>query len=141
MNYRWDQLLAERHHFPRAVAAVCVLATLFSSQPVFAGSCPVFGPQPYERPTGAPTTVLTVFSAANTTVSYVLQLYNGGLTDAEFDKVSSTTISVNGTQVVAPNDLNQNMAYLEKAVTLSSTNQMTVQVRAKPGAAILLKIV
>jgi len=83
---------------------------------------------------------LNTFPSAYPGESCLLQVYNGGLEDSEFELVSSSTIALNGTQVVAPNEFNQQVSYIEKPVTLTAANELAVEVRGKPGGGIVVQI-
>lgn len=108
----------------------------------WAGTFTAFGPQTYVRGTGSPVTVTSTFTILNPNTQYTLRVHNGGLVDAPTDLVSSTTIVVNGVTVVAPNDLNQTVAEVDKPVTLQAgTNQIDVQVRGAPGGTLAVDII
>ncbi len=59
----------------------------------FPGTFVASGPDSYTRGTGSPVAVTKNFSVLNPSTTYTLQIYNGGLTDGEFEKVSSSTIN------------------------------------------------
>ena len=108
--------------------------------PCFAGSFTAYGPQTYVRGSGDPVTVTNTFTVLNPNTQYTLRVHNGGLVDSSTDRVSSTTITVNGIIVVAPNDLNQNVAEVDRPVTLLATNEIDVQVRGAPGGTLSIDI-
>jgi hypothetical protein len=81
---------------------------------------------------------VTVF---NPNTTYVLQIHNGGLTDGEFEKVSSSVISLNGVQIVGPNEFNQKVTLIEKPITLAAVNDLSIELRGKPGGGITVQIV
>jgi hypothetical protein len=120
---------------------VIVLLLALLGTPCFAGTFTAFGPQVYVRSTGDPVTVTNSFTVLNPNTQYTLRLHNGGLVDSSTDRVSSTTVTVNGVIVVAPNDLNQNVAEVDKPVTLLATNQIDVQVRGAPGGTLAIDII
>ena len=112
------------------------------SVPSWAATWNAFGPKSYVRPTGSPVTVTDTFSIRNPSTTYTLHVQNGGLQDDVNDFVSSTVITVNGVVVVAPNDLNQQTAALDKAVQLQAgSNTIAVEVRGKPGGQLAISIV
>ncbi|HEY1525241.1 MAG TPA: RHS repeat-associated core domain-containing protein [Candidatus Angelobacter sp.] len=117
-----------------------ILSFLFSAT-AWSGTFTIFGPKTYVRGTGAPVTVTDNFTVPNPNVQFTLRVHNGGLTDSATDFVSSTTITVNGVVVVAPNDLNQNIAEVDKPVTLLASNEIDVQVRGAAGGALAVDIV
>ncbi len=108
---------------------------------VLAGSFTVLGPQNYLRDTGEPVTVITNFSVLNPAMQYTLKIYNGGLTDGEFDRVSSSIIKINGLDLVSPSEFNQNVAYIEKPIPLNSGNALSVELHGQPGGGITVLIV
>ncbi len=107
----------------------------------FAGTFNAFGPKTHPRETGDPVTVVDQFSVLNPSAQYTLRIHNGGLVDGEFEKVSSSVIKLNGVQIVGPDEFNQNVSFLEKPVSLLANNELSVEVRGKPGGAIILEIV
>jgi fibronectin type 3 domain-containing protein len=113
----------------------------FFTSPVFAGSFTVFGLETFPRDSGTPFTITKSFSVFNTNVPFTLEIYNGGLVDGEFEKVSSSVIGINGLQIVGPDEFNQNVPEVEKPVTLSTDNTISVEVRGKPGGAITIEII
>jgi hypothetical protein len=119
--------------------AVLLIALLGS--PCFAGTFTAYGPQPYVRGNDTPVTVTNTFTVLNPNTQYTLRLHNGGLVDSSTDRVSSTTVTLNGVVIVAPNDMNQNVAEVDRAVTLLGTNQIAVQVRGAPGGTISIDII
>jgi RHS repeat-associated protein len=118
-----------------------LILTLLLSATAWSGTFTVFGPKTYVRGTGAPVTVTDNFTVPNPNVQFTLRVHNGGLTDSATDFVSSTTITVNGVVVVAPNDLNQNIHEVDKPVTLLGSNEIDVQVRGAPGGTLAVDIV
>lgn len=100
-----------------------------------------FGPQVYVRQTGTPVTVTNTFSILNPNTQYTLRVTNGGLADDTLDKVASTTISLNGVVIVAPNDLNETVTVVNKPVTLQLINTLDVQVRGKPGGGLAVEVI
>jgi len=120
------------------ILMVLLLALL--GTPCFAGTFTAFGPQVYVRATGDPVTVTNTFIVLNPNTQYTLRLHNGGLVDSATDRVSSTTVTVNGVIIVAPNDLNQNVAEVDKPITLLASNQIDVQVRGAPGGTLSIDI-
>ncbi|MDH3760002.1 MAG: Ig-like domain-containing protein [Gammaproteobacteria bacterium] len=98
-----------------------------------------FGPRVYLRNSGQPVSEVDTFTSI-APGSFTLHIYNGGLEDDEFDLVSSSVIYLNGVQVLSPNELNQNVDYIQKTVTLQAVNEISVEVRGKPGGALVLNI-
>ena len=71
---------------------------------------------------------------------FIFKVYNGGLEDTTYELVSSSTVTLNGTEILGPNDFNQNVAYLEVPVALQAQNTLSVEVRGKPGGAMIIKL-
>ncbi|MBI5745505.1 MAG: hypothetical protein HZA13_00710, partial [Nitrospirae bacterium] len=94
-----------------------------------AGEFKVFGPLSYQRGQGAPVTKTTTFSVKDPTAPYVIRINNGGLTDGEFEKVSSSVFILNGVQIVGPNEFNQKVSLIEKQIFLAAANTLSVEVR------------
>jgi RHS repeat-associated protein len=124
----------------RMRAAIGCLALLTFGIPAFAGTFTAFGPQTYTRTTGAPVSVSNTFSIPNPSTQYTLRVDNGGLTDSDVDRVSSTGITLNGVQIIGTSNFNQNVAFVEVPVTLQLSNQITVQVRGAPGGTLVVRI-
>jgi len=141
------QSMTYRQRLPRVRSPLKALrwffALLFISVPsgAFPGTFVGFGPQNYTRGTGDPVVVTNAFTVQNPNTTYTLQIYNGGLVDGEFEKVSSSVIAVNGVQIVGPNEFNQNVTFVEKPVTLAANNQLSVELRGKPGGGITIQII
>lgn len=123
------------------LASFVMLFVLITPGFLHAGVFGVYGPQLYVRVDGEPITVSNNFRVKNTSTAYTLRIHNGGLVDDVYDKVSSTVVYINGQLVVAPNELNQNVSYLEKPVVLQQDNIINVQVRGKPGGVLSIDIV
>jgi len=124
-------------------AVICIVTVFFTfpASTVFPGNFVGFGPQNYTRGTGSPVAVTNAFTVLNPNTSYTLKINNGGLVDGEFEKVSSAVISLNGVQIVGPNEFNQNVTLIEKPITLAASNQLSVELRGKPGGGITIQII
>ena len=108
---------------------------------VSAGEFSAFGPQYFIRGTGAPETVTHSFSVQDPNTEFFLRVYNGGLQDSEAESVSSSIISLNGIQVIGPEQFNQTVTFLETPVTPQLDNTIGVEVRSKPGGLLAILIV
>lgn len=98
-------------------------------------TAPVFGPQTFVRTTGAPNGYTTTFSLPAWIVSpYNLHIVNGDANGNNRVSISSATVTLNGVQVVGPSDFNQNVATIDRSVTLQSTNTLQVTLSSKPGS-------
>jgi hypothetical protein len=56
------------------------------------------------------------------------------------NRISSASISLNGTQIIGPSDLNQQVAKIVKPVTLTDQNRLTVRLASKPGSFLTITI-
>ncbi len=119
---------------------VATLLVAMAPSPGAAGTFTVFGPETYLRGTAQPATVVKSFSVLDPSAEYFIRIHNGGLQDGEYEKVSSSIVMLNGVQVVGPAELNQNVTVVEKPVSLRSSNEIGVEVRSKPGGAIIVQI-
>lgn len=99
----------------------------------------VFGPRVFLRQSGQPITETVTFNAV-LPGTYTLQFYNGGLEDDEYSLVSASEIFFNDVNILSPNELNQKVSYIEKTVTLQAVNEISVEVRGKPGGALIINI-
>ena len=117
-------------------AALASLALLFSSA-VSAGTFTVLGPQSYERGRGEPEIQLSTFSVVSPGAPYYIEIENGpgGVT-----RVSSAVITINGVEVLTPEDLNQKVGQVKKPVLLDDTNEITVELRGTPRGVLLVKV-
>ncbi len=99
----------------------------------------VYGPRRFERSSGTPVTVTENFMIPSTASSpYTLYLINGDWDGTE--RVSSATVTVNGVVVIDQNDLNQQVAYLLRSVTLTTNNTIDVRLSSQPKSYIIIGI-
>ena len=99
----------------------------------------IYGPRVFLRSAGAPFIETDTIVAA-IPGSYLLKIYNAGLTHLEYEHVSSALITLNGVGILSPKELNQQVDYIEKTVTLQQLNELSVEVRGKPGGALVIDI-
>jgi hypothetical protein len=123
----------------RRVASFCV-ALLLLSTAAQAGTLTVFGPRDYTRTAGQPQTVRETFTVRNPSAPYTLRLVNGGAA-ATFGRVTSAVVKINGVEIFGSRDFNGNTpAMMEKPLTLTATNEITVEVRGAPGSGLTISI-
>ncbi|MBN2326289.1 MAG: Vps62-related protein [Candidatus Omnitrophica bacterium] len=67
-------------------------------------------------------------------------IFNGGKSQ-QYDAISSAVIDINGSPVTAPNEFNQNQPIIVKTIELSDENQLSVDLRSKPGGGITIEII
>jgi PKD repeat protein len=92
------------------------------------------------RGTGGPVTETFTFMALGGPAT--LALTNGGLENPAAEKVSSSTVAVNGEVIFRPSDFNRNVDYLEKETTLvEGQNTLEVLLKSKPGGQVTIQII
>src|SRR3989442_254055 len=127
------------HLGKRSLGLLFLIVTL--AIPLWAGTWNAFGPKTYTRGTGDPVTVTDTFSVLNPSTQFTLHVVNGGPSNDKNELVSSSVITINGVQVLGPNNFNQNVSVVDVPVTLQSSNTISVQVRGKPGGAISVQVI
>jgi len=112
-----------------------------------AGACPTwaktfeaFGPETFVRSTGAPMSVVRSFGILTPNTTYTLRINNGGL-NGDLPKVSSAVVTLNGVQIVGPDEFDRTPSVIEKPINLSFSNQLIVQLRSAPGSGLALQII
>jgi hypothetical protein len=127
------------------IASMILLVTYLSvvafSSVGHAGAFVVFGPEDYIRSTKKPIGVTDSFSVLNPNTTYTLHVYNGGKNSQFRDRVSSAVIKLNGAEIVGPSEVSQQVSYIEKAINLSSNNELAVELRSGPGSRLTVEIV
>ncbi|MFC1602923.1 putative Ig domain-containing protein [Pseudomonadota bacterium] len=122
---------------------IAFMAIIFIPASVYAESTRIFGPQNFDRGSGQSAPVISQFLAPNTAYPYTINIYNGGLQDddelGEF--VSSSEIILNGEAVAKPHNFNQNIDFVSVVVSLLSSNELSVELRGKPGGRLAVEIV
>lgn len=104
-------------------------------------SCPLqaFGPQKFSRTCGAPDVYTRMFALpAGAVPPYTLTIKNGEPNGSH--RVSSARIDLNGTQVLGPSAFGQNVAVVEKVVSLAASNTIRVQLQSSPGSYLTLSV-
>src|SRR5262249_48883035 len=92
-----------------------------------------FGPQQYVRATGQPVSVKNTFTVLDRNTTYSIRIDSTG--------VSSAIVTLNGTVIFNESDFNANVSLLTKPVTLVGTNQLSVELRGKPGESFTLQVI
>lgn len=136
------QIRKKRMSFYQRIVSTTFLALLVSliaNTYASAANYRVFGEKTYARSNGAPAVESDAFSLGANLGTYTLKIDNGGELDQQ-QRVSSAIIFVNGVQVVGANDLNKNVDISEHIVELSSSNEISVELRSKPGSALTITI-
>jgi hypothetical protein len=99
---------------------------------------PIFGKQ-YTRASGTPLTVSDTFSVCDPAGTFRMVVLNGsnGHEQIGEDSISSGSIFVNGTEVVAERDFNPKVTRIERSLTaIGPSNAIDVRIRSGPSAAI-----
>jgi hypothetical protein len=93
------------------------VASLASAQTV------LFGPTTYTRTAGPPNQFTATFPLpTGATAPYTLHLVNGHADGTK--RISSATVTLNGTSIFGPSDFGQNVAVLDQIVPLHASNQL-----------------
>jgi len=124
----------------RFVTLLAIFTAFLLSPSITSAGDLVFGPVTCQRGTGAPTVFIYSFSVPEPSRGFIFKVYNGGLEDTTYELVSSSTITLNGIQILGPSNFNQNVTSLEAPVSLQAQNTLNVEVHGKPGGAIILKL-
>jgi RHS repeat-associated protein len=99
----------------------------------------VFGPRRYDRTNGAPNQYVDQFSLpGGVTSPFSVHIQNGALDGSS--RVSSATVKLNGIDILTPSDLNQNVAAVDRTVTLAANNQLDVRLASSPGSYLIINI-
>lgn len=107
-----------------------------------------YAPEDFVRATGAPVTVTRTFSIANPNTTWILRVFNGGV-KGQYPRVSSAVITLNGKQILEPDDFGGSPgeddgggkpAVTYALVPVSPTNQLTVELRSKPGSGLTIEL-
>ncbi len=116
-----------------------LLATLILGWSLWSEATPpTFGPREYQRTTGAPNIFAEQFAACRPERSFSLRVENGprGLT-----RVNSAVLVLNGTEVVTPSQLNQQVGLIERRVTLQAENTITFRLDGTPLGTVAISII
>ncbi len=119
---------------------LCVFVIVLWTSTINAGTFVVFGPQEYVREDGMPVTVPSDFSVRNPNVPYFIQVHNGGLDDGALEPVSSSIFSLNGMEILGPQEFSQTVSLIEKPVSLLSQNSLGIELRGKPGGTVVVQV-
>jgi len=98
----------------------------------------VFGPERFERGNGKPVLVTREFISPITGNDLKLRIVNG---DEHGDnRVTAGRVTLNGLEVVSPNDFKKKVGAIERLVNIGENNVLTVILEGKPGSFITLGI-
>jgi hypothetical protein len=114
------------------ITRVACLVLLFAAATAQASTFTVFGPKTYTRDTGKPVAVTDTFSESILNTTFEIAVDNQG--------VPSAVITLNGQPVFVESDFNPQITHLTKTVILQSRNDLTVELRGKPGTSVTVQI-
>jgi hypothetical protein len=86
-------------------------------------------------------TVTNTITLLNPATQYTLKAFNRGLQDTSTDLVSSSIVTLNGVQVLGPNNFNQNVTEVDIPIFPQARNTLSVQVRGQPGGVLAIQII
>ncbi len=122
---------------PLTILAIADTETVPTAQAV--SPTVIFGPQRFERATGAPQLLEATFSVCDPTGQFWLAVANGDADGSH--RASSARIWINGAEVLGPDRLNQRVGGVEATVEVrGGENQIRVQLASQPGARITVSI-
>lgn len=128
-NYRW-----------LSASLAFLLAWLQVVPPALAGTFRVFE-KTYVRDADAPDTVTHPFTVLNPTTTWTLRAVNGSLEDSSVERVSSSTLQLNGVEILQTSQFNQNVNLIEVPVAVQNSNTVATQLRSRPGGQLTVEIV
>src|SRR5205823_8907919 len=99
---------------------------------------PIFGPKQYVRSTVAPQTSRDAFSRCGSQPAQIVVI-NGNANGTRRVN-SSASVWLNGVQVVAPSELNQQVTRIVKPVTLRDLNQLMVVLSSAPRSFLIIEV-
>ena len=97
----------------------------------------LFGPEAFERSEGSPNVFDESFST--TEKDGFLVVFNGD--DEEDSRVTSGTITLNGSTIVDPSELNEDADRIVKPVKLQADNALQITLDGDPGGYIIVMVV
>jgi RHS repeat-associated protein len=121
-----------------AVMMLC-LAFVLVNQEIVQAQTVLFGPKTYTRTAGPPNQFTDTFAKpAGTTAPYTLHVVNGNANGT--NRISSATVKLNGLQIAGPSDFGQNVAVIDRTVTLQPNNTLEIRLTSAPGSFIKVSV-
>jgi RHS repeat-associated protein len=115
------------------------LAFVLVHQEIVQAQTVLFGPKQYIRTAGPPNQFIDTFTLpAGTTAPYTLHVVNGNANGT--NRVSSGRVTLNGTEIIGPSDFGQNVAVIDRTVTLQPNNTLEIRLTSAPGSFITLSV-
>ena len=123
----------------RYLTFLAVLTMLLAlTAPAFAQTV-LFGPMQYTRTAGPPNQFTDTFTLpSGTTPPYTLHIVNGNANGT--NRISSATVTLTGTQILGPSDFGQNVAVIDRTVTLQASNTLEIRLTSAPGSFITISV-
>ena len=123
----------------RYLTLLTVLTTLLAlTTPAFTQTV-LFGPKQYTRTAGPPNQFTDTFTLpSGTTPPYTLHVVNGNANGT--NRISSATVTLNGTQILGPSDFGQNVAVIDRTITPQASNTLEIRLTSAPGSFITLTV-
>src|SRR2546425_593115 len=105
------------------------------------GSLSIFGPRRFDRTTGSPNQYVEQFSLpAGGNSPFTLHIPNRAPDGNSRVSRATASLTLNGIDVLSQSDLNQNVASLDRVVTLAANNVLEVRVASDPGSYLIINI-
>ncbi len=104
-------------------------ATVWGAASSAAAPINLFGPKEYARTTGAPNEFSERFDNCEPQSQYQLVVDNGKPDGTQ--RLSSASVLLNGIEVLRPNELNQQIGHLERPITISPSNTLSVRLASE----------
>lgn len=123
----------------RIVVSIFFLAVASLAGVVNAAGLSLITDRTFIRSNGKPVTERVSFSSKWPGTLHQVTMWNGGR-NGEHCRLSSAVITLNGISILTPNQLNQKVEKVSVNVTLQSLNELSVELRSKPGCALTLGI-
>lgn len=89
----------------------------------------IYGPKTFKVDKTQSLIINEIFSSSSVGTNFILRVQNGDAVGGH--RVTSGTITLNGTQVVNPSDLNQQVPLVERLTTILETNTLRVELSGK----------
>src|SRR5690242_13160599 len=117
--------------------AIVALVAWLNLSTANAQTTPVFGPKQYTRIASAPQTFTEHFQHCGTQACRLV-IVNGNAEGSA--RVSSATISLNGVQIVGPNDFNQNASGIVIPVGLTDDDTLVITLASGTGGTLTVSV-
>jgi len=122
----------------RIAPILVILVLLMSILSPMVNASVVFGPMRYDRTTGSPNYYNDSFLINRPNGNYTLYVKNGDLisNSSSSNASVSSVVTLNGKTIFRPDDFKKEARLLRQNVSISSQNEMNVDMRGIPGSTI-----